>query len=450
MNITKENVQNQTLSVKVEVLVADYSEKVGKALREYQKKASMPGFRPGKVPTSVVKKMYLKSTVAEEVNRIATDNLLEYIKENDIEILGGPMPNFEKTILNDWEDNIDYTFYYDLGLSPKPDVTVADVSKLEYLKIIVDEKFVDEKINEMRRRFGKFSTPEASEESDWLYGTFSELNEDGTLKEDGIKNNASMLIESVKLKKDKKQFIGLKIGDTVDFIPTDIMTNMTDVAAMLGKSKEDAEGVKSKFRYEIINVNRVELAELNQEFFDKAFGKDKATSEKELRDLVKQEYEKAYSAESDRKLLNDVSAKLIEKSKMELPEDFLKNWIRNAGETRLSEEQIENEFGSYALSLKWQILENSILRDNKIEVNEEEVMEHAKGLVKNQLAMYGKMDSTDEELQSIALKVFQNKEELKKLYDKLYDEKLTAFFKENVDLKVKEVSLDKFLEEIKK
>ena len=450
MNITRENVDNQTVSVKVEVAVADYSEKVKKALNEYQKKASMPGFRPGKVPTSVVRKMYLKSIVAEEVNRIATDKLLEYIKENKIEILGGPLPNMEKTILNEWEDTIDYAFYYDLGLSPMPDVKAADVKKVDYLKIVVDEKFVNEKIDEMRRRYGKFSTPEASEETDWLYGSFAELNEDGSLKENGIKNNASMLIDSVKLKKDKKQFIGLKIGDTVDFSPVDIMSNLTDVAAMLGKPKEEIEAVKSKFRYEIINVNRVELAEMNQDLFDKAYGKDKVSTEADFRLKVKEDYEKIYSAESDRKLLNDVSEKLIEKSKMELPESFLKKWIKNAGETQLTDEQIESEFAAYAMSLKWQIIENSILKENNIEVKEEEVIEHAKGLVKSQLAMYGKMDASDEELESIAYRVFENKEELKKLYDKLYDEKLTAYFKENLDLKVKEVSFDKFLEEIKK
>ena len=445
MNITRENVDNQTVSVKVEVAVADYSEKVKKALNEYQKKASMPGFRPGKVPTSVVRKMYLKSIVAEEVNRIATDKLLEYIKENKIEILGGPLPNMEKTILNEWEDTIDYAFYYDLGLSPMPDVKAADVKKVDYLKIVVDEKFVNEKIDEMRRRYGKFSTPEASEETDWLYGSFAELNEDGSLKENGIKNNASMLIDSVKLKKDKKQFIGLKIGDTVDFSPVDIMSNLTDVAAMLGKPKEEIEAVKSKFRYEIINVNRVELAEMNQDLFDKAYGKDKVSTEADFRLKVKEDYEKIYSAESDRKLLNDVSEKLIEKSKMELPESFLKKWIKNAGETQLTDEQIESEFAAYAMSLKWQIIENSILKENNIEVKEEEVIEHAKGLVKSQLAMYGKMDASDEELESIAYRVFENKEELKKLYDKLYDEKLTAYFKENLDLKVKEVSFDKFL-----
>lgn len=450
MNITRENLDNQTVLVKVDVAVADYSENVQKALRDYQKKASMPGFRPGKVPTGVVRKMYLKSVVAEEVNRLASDKLMDYIKENNIDILGGPLPNMEKTVLNEWEDTIDYTFYYDLGLSPQPDITIADLKKLEYLKIVVDEKFVDEKIDEMRRRYGKFSTPETSEETDWLYGTFTELNEDGSVKEDGIKNNASMLIEAVKLKKDKKQFVGLKIGSTVDFNPSEIMTNLTDVAAMLGKPKEEVEAVKAKFRYEIINVNRVVLAEMNQEFFDKAYGKGTVTTEADYKAKVKEDYEKMYASESDRKFLNDVSEKLIEKSKMVLPEAFLKKWIKNAGETKLTDEQIESEFHSYAVSLKWQIIENAILRENKIEVKEEELMDYAKGLVKTQLAMYGKTDSTDEELASIALNVFKNKEELKKLYDKLYDDKLTAFFKEKVDLKVKEVNFDKFLEEIKK
>ncbi len=440
MNITQEHIDDLNAKLKVQVGTADYESKVDAVIQNYRKTANIPGFRKGKVPVGQVKKMYGKAILVEEVNKLLQEAIYKHITENKVEVLGNPLP---LTTEVDWDNASDFDFEFEMGLAPAFEVKMDKKSKLDYLKIEADKKMVDHYTTDMAKRYGSMTNPEKSEKTDLMMGEFTQLDAEGNVLEGGINHTASVAVDIVADKKAQKALTGVAHDAEVIFNITNEFSG--DVAHMLNISKEEAEALNSDFSFKVKSINRMTPAELNQELFDKVFGKDVVSDEKAFKAKIKEEVEKSFVGESDNKLKNDVVLHLVEKTKLALPDTFLKKWLVQTNEKGLTAEQVETEYEQYSKSLKWQLIENKIIKDNDLEVKQEDVLAHAKGLIIQNFTQYGQPAPDDKKLDEIAAQVLGNEEERKKVYNQLYDEKSLTLYKEKFKLNEKTVTYDEFV-----
>jgi len=440
MNITQERIDDLNALLKVQVSAADYQDKVDAVIKNYRKTANVPGFRKGKVPVGQIKKMYGKAILVEEVNKLIQEAIYNYITENKIEVLGNPLPT---TTDLDWDNTTDFNFEFEMGLSPAFEVNMDKKSKFDYYKIEADKKMVDHYTSDMAKRYGSMINPEKSEKADLIMGEFTQLDSEGNVLEDGINHSASVALDIVSDKKAQKVLTGVTKDDEVVVKITNKFSS--DVAHMLNISKEDAKILNSNFRFKIKSISRMTPAEMNQDLFDKVFGKDEVKNEKEFKAKIKEEVEKSFVGESDNKLKNDVILHLIDKVNLELPDTFLKKWLVQTNENGLTAEQVEAEYEQYSKSLKWQLIENKIIKDNDLEVKNEDVVAHTRELIVQNFAQYGQPAPEDKKLDEIAAQVLTNEEERKKVYNQLYDAKTLMLYKEKFKLTEKTVTYDEFV-----
>ena len=445
MNITTEKVDDLNAILKVELKQEDYQDKVDAQLKDYRKKANIPGFRKGHVPMGMVKKMVGTNLLVEEINKILSESLHKYIQDEKLDVLGNPLPKMGEEDKIDWENQTDFEFRYDLGLAPQFDVKIGDKYKFDYYKIKVAEKDVDKYVNDIAKRYGKMSNPDVAEADDMVFGNFEELDGTGNVKEGGISHSSVIIIEAVTDKKLQKALVGAKSGDTFDVDPRTISPQVKDQAAAIGVDEATFATVISKFKFTVDKVNRIIPAELNAELFDKLYGPGNVKDVKEFRAKVSEELGRGLSVDADRKLKADVQEELIKKLKLDLPDEFLKRWIVASNEKPITPEQIEAEYDDYAKGLKWQLIENKIIKDNDVKVEHEEVIEHTKGLLAQQMAGMGMPNNDDEQLTETANRVLQNEEEARNIYMMMYDNKLMTLYKNSFKLKEKEISYDDFV-----
>ncbi len=446
MNIVKENIDELNALLKVKLTPQDYQPQIEKSLKDYQRKVQMPGFRPGKVPKDLLKKMYGKTIKVEEVNRLLVENVHAYLTDNKIDILGNPLPKMENSNGIDWDQPLEYEFLYELGLAPSFDATLPKY-EFSYYKIVADDEAIETTISRLRRSYGKMINPEAAEAGDVILGQFQELDENNNPKEEGVVHSTSVATDFIKDETQKNKFLGLKKGDTLNLNPKEVFANATDRTAMLGITAEKDETLSPNFLFTVENVNRIELAELNQELFDKYFGAGVANTEEEFRAKLKEATEKSLTTHSDRKLYDEVYEKLLSDIQFSLPEDFLKRWLMATNEKQLTREQVEAEFDKSKKALRWQLIEGKIIENNKITVTEDEVKEQAKLDVKYYWERYyGANGLADEQLDALAKNVMQNKEEVKRIYDRLYDLNMLELFKTTFKLNEKETTYKEFLD----
>jgi trigger factor len=440
MNITQERIDDLNALLKVQVSPADYQEKVDAVIQNYRKTANIPGFRKGKVPVGQVKKMYGKAILIEEVNKVLQEAIYKHITENKIEVLGNPLP---LTAEVDWDNATDFEFDFEMGLAPEFEVKMDKKTKFDFLKIEADEKMVDHYTNDMAKRYGSMTSPEKSAATDLMMGEFTQLDDEGNVLEGGINHSASVAIDIIADKKAKKALTGVSQDQEVTVRITKDFSG--DVAHMLNISKEAAEALDSDFRFTVKSINRMEPAKLEQELFDKVFGEGTVKTEAEFKAKIKEEVEKSFVGESDNKLKNDVILKLVDKVDIALPDTFLKKWLVQTNESGLTAEQVEAEYEQYSKSLKWQLIENKIIKDNELEVKHEDVIAHTKELIIQNFAQYGQPAPEDKKLDEIAAQVLTNEEERKKVYNQLYDVKTMALYKEKFKLNEKTVTYDEFV-----
>ncbi|TVQ84092.1 MAG: trigger factor [Bacteroidetes bacterium] len=450
MNITQENTNQLTTRLKVQLSPEDYQEKVEKALKDLQRKAQMPGFRPGKVPMGMVKKLYGKSVVAEEVNKILVDAVYDYVKEKDINMLGNPLPDHEKAREIDWENQKEFEFHYEIGIAPEINLNLADNIEVQYHKIKVEDNIINETIKDLSRRYGKMISPEKSEKEDVLYGKFEELDGESNVIEDGLKNESNLYIQYLKDDDAKEKLTGLKAGDTVDIDLVKALDNQTELASMLGVKKEELDQYGKNYRFVVERISRIEPAELNEELYKKVAPDKEIKDEAQFRDFIGEQLSKQYQVDADKHFKNEAIKTLVEKANLSLPEDFLKRWIleSNKENKEITPEQVENEFVTYADSFKWQLIENHLIKEHKIEVSHDEVSNHLKSFMRQQMAQYGQSDPDDDTLNDFVKRIASNQEELKKVYDQLFDVKVMDLLKENLKLKEKEINFDDFVKEM--
>lgn len=448
MNITQENIDELNAVLKVKVTADDYLPKVEGALKNYQRKATIPGFRQGKVPTGVIKKMYGKSVMVEEINKLLSDSLYKYINDNKIEILGNPLPKADDKTVIDWDNQKEFEFMYEMGLAPKFDIELSAKDKFTYETVKIDDELVDKYVSDIAKRYGKVEQVEVAGEGDLLNGDFVELDSNGEILPGGVFKTSSVFLDRVK-DEAKKAFIGLKVGDKTVVDAQNLSANAIDLASMLGLEKEQAESFNSKLQFNVKGISRLAASEINQELFDKIYGPGTISTEAEFKDKIREELKGMFVNDSERKFYNDVVDRLMSKVNFNLPSDFLKRWIVAVNEKPVTPEQVESEFDGYAKGLKWQLIENKIIKDNNITVTNEEVVDHTKNLIRAQFGKMQQVPMSDEDLDNTAKRVLQNEEEAKKIYEQVYGQKVMTLFKTKFTLENKEVAYDDFFKPAK-
>ncbi len=436
MNITKKDIDKLNAVITVEISKDDYSSKVEKVLADYRKNANIPGFRKGQVPMGMVKKQYGKPVLVEEVNKILQESLHKFLNEEKLDILGNPLPKNESSI--DWNAD-DYSFEFELGLSPEFNVDVKGNEVLQY-KIVADEEMLNNQVKTIRKQYGKLVSKNEVEKGDEITGIF-------TSTEKEIEKKTTLSTEEIAGKKQLESLIGAKVGDTVTLNTKGMFADDHDNQKYLGVAHDEAHGLDIEVSFKVEEVNTREMAELNQELYDKLFGEAKVTSEKELKEKIKEDAEGQFAQQSDQKLLNDFVDSLIENTKFELPKEFLQRWIAMSGENRLSEEDAKAEYERSEKGLRYQLIEGKLRAENNLQVTFDELKDFSKNMIKAQMAQFGQTNPSDEELESIAARILSNKEEVQRLSEQLNSNKLLTFFKENAKLKTKEVTYDKFIKE---
>ena len=444
MDIQQSNTDKLNAILTIKIANSDYSEQYEKSLKSYKKQVQMPGFRSGQVPTTVIKKKYGPSILAEEIDKLLNDTLHKHITENNLNVLGNPMPVVDEEVDIDWKNPGDFEFSYEIGLAPDFEVKLTAKDKHTYYKVKVDKTLVDKQLDDFAKRYGKLSSTDVSNEKDMIMSHFTELDENDKPVDGGFSHSSTVSVEFTEDKKAKKKLIGLKAGDTLIIDPRTISRSESDLAAMLNISAERAAAYTRNVELKVTDVKSLAPAEVNQGLFDKIYGEGAVTTAEDFRLRIESELSGMFVKDSDKVFKRDLTESIVKKLKLTLPNEFLKKWILSSSKEKITPEQVEAEYEQYSESLKWQLVENKIIKENDIKVNNEEVVDFTKELLSSQYAQYGMMVPDDAEMNKYAQNVLSNEEEARKIYDSLYDQKVLNFLKNTIKVNEKEISYDDF------
>jgi len=425
---------------------ADYQEKVEKTLKDYRKKAQVPGFRPGQVPMGMIKRQYGAAVKVEEVNRLLGEKIYEYVHENNIQMLGEPLPNQEKQQPQDLEKDDDLTFVFDIAVAPEFSVALTDQDEIDYYTINVDDKLVDQQVQMYQSQGGEFVKADTFSGNDTLTGDLRQLDAEGNTLEGGITTSGAMIMPSyIKAEDQKKLFDGCKAGDIITFNPKKAHPdNDAEVAAMLKVKKEEVADLTSDFSFQVTEIRHYQPAEVDQKLFDRVFGEGKVKDEKEFREKIAEVLKGQFVGSSDYKFLLDVRAYLEEKAgKLEFPEALLKRIMLQNNKDK-GEDFVEKNFEASVKELAWHLIKEQIVAAQGIKVDNDDVKRVAKEVMRAQFAQYGMSEVPDDVLEKYAEEQMKKRENVDNLVDRAVDMKLTETLKNVVKLNKKSVSLEEF------
>ncbi|WP_289292960.1 trigger factor [Bacteroides sp. CG01] len=446
MNVSFQNIDKVSALLTVKLEKADYQEKVDKSLKTFRQKAQIPGFRKGMVPMSLVKKMYGKSVVAEEVNKLLSEKVYDYIKSNNINMLGEPMPNEEKQQVIDFDTMEDFEFVFDIALAPEFKAEVSSSDKVDYYTIEVTDAMVDNQVKAYTQRNGKYEQVAAYEDNDMLKGLIAELDENGNTKEGGIQVEGAVLMPSyMKNDEQKAIFANAKVNDVLVFNPnTAYDGHAAEIASLLKIEKEAAAEVKSDFSFQVEEITRFVSGELNQEIFDQVFGEGVVKTEEEFRAKIKESIAEQLVADSDYKFLIDARKMLMEKvGKLEFPDALLKR-VMLLNNKEKGEEFVAENYDKSIEELTWHLIKEQLVKDNEIKVEQEDVIKMAKDATKGQFAQYGMMTVPEDILENYAQEMLKKKENVDGLVGRVVEAKLATALKAKVTLNNKTVPMEEF------
>jgi len=446
MNVSFQNIDKVSALLTVKLEKADYQEKVDKSLKTFRQKAQIPGFRKGMVPMSLVKKMYGKSVVAEEVNKLLSEKVYDYIKSNNINMLGEPMPNEEKQQVIDFDTMEDFEFVFDIALAPEFKAEVSSSDKVDYYTIEVTDAMVDNQVKAYTQRNGKYEQVAAYEDNDMLKGLIAELDENGNTKEGGIQVEGAVLMPSyMKNDEQKAIFANAKVNDVLVFNPnTAYDGHAAEIASLLKIEKEAAAEVKSDFSFQVEEITRFVSGELNQEIFDQVFGEGVVKTEEEFRAKIKESIAEQLVADSDYKFLIDARKMLMEKvGKLEFPDALLKR-VMLLNNREKGEEFVAENYDKSIEELTWHLIKEQLVKDNEIKVEQEDVIKMAKKATKGQFAQYGMMTVPEDILENYAQEMLKKKENVDGLVGRVVEAKLATALKAKVTLNNKTVPMEEF------
>jgi trigger factor len=446
MNITRDKINELNSVITINITPEDYKANVEKALKDHSKKANMPGFRKGNVPVGHIKKLYGKSILVDEINNLLSDSLNNYISENKLEVLGQPLPKADDKTEYKWDFEEAYEFSYEVGLAPEFNVEFSDKDKFTKYIVKADEETIASRMKNLRRSYGKMTNPEKSEDGDVLYSELVQLSPDGSVFEGGITNTTSLRLDLVTDADVKKSLIGLKNGDVVELdIQKAYGNDAHRIGHVLNIDEETAKELKSKFQLTVKNVNRLEEADLNEELFTKLYADGSVKNADDFKAKVVEEIEQQMAYNADNKLKSDIQAYALEKFNFELPDAFLKRWIKATNE-KVTEEEIEKDYPNFVKNLKWTLIENKLMQANNIELKSEDVVALAKERIAQQFAMYSPAPLTDEQLNEYTMQFLQNRESATRIYDELRSIKVLEYLTGVVNTTNKEIDYKAFLE----
>lgn len=445
MEITLNKLNNTDGVIKIKLTEGDYQPHVEEKVRDYSRKANIKGFRQGKVPAGVIKKMFGKSILVDEINHVLNHKLTDYIRENNLKILGEPIPNQAKAQTIDWEQQKDFEFEYQIGMVDDFTYDLSKNVKVKSYPIDVDQNAIDETLTDVKKRFGKVSYPEASEIGDNLYGELksTETREDG---EPVVKKDYTILPTDKVKKSEQAKFKGVKKDDVIEFDIAKAFDDNEVVANLLGVDPAEAKNQKGTFTYKVTNVTRTDAAELNQELFDRVFGPGVVSTEEEFLNKVKETISENYQRESQHFLDHHIEDYYISNTNITLPEEFLKSWLKISSQGKITDDVLAQEFEIYKRTLKWDLVKGKIADDNKITVEADEVRAKAKEMIIGQFGGQGFADQIADRLDGIVDNYLQheNGQNFMKLYNQLRAEKIMNFIREKISVDEKKVTVEEF------
>ena len=446
MNVSLTNVDSVNAILQINVAKADYQEKLDNSLKTFRKKANIPGFRPGTVPMGMVKKMYGKSIMAEEINKLVGETLYKYIQDNKLNVLGEPLPNEEKQQPIDFATEGDYDFFFDIALAPEIELALSKKDKVNYYKIDVNEELVDKQIESYKANYGKYEkVEEGAKETDLIRGIIKEM-EDGKVKEGGIFVESGVVMPSyIKDKEEQDKFVGAKSGDVITFNPGKAYEgNEAEISSLLHIQKDEVEAIAAEFQFEITEITRYKEAELEQELFDKVFGEGTVKDAGEFKEKVKEIISDQFAPDSDYKFLLDAKELLEKKAgDLQFPDAFLKRWLIASGEERTAE-SVESDFPKIIADLKFHLIKEQIAKDYDIKIENEDMKIIAMQAARAQFAQYGMMNLPDEMVENYANDMLKNKDNARNLLDRAMENKIIDSLKATLGVTEKQISLDDF------
>lgn len=444
MNISFENPDKINGQLTVTVEESDYKEDVEKTLKDYRKKANMPGFRPGQVPMGMIKRQYGPAVKMDVINKQVGRKVYDYIKENNIPMLGEPLAS-ENHDAVDLEKDAPYTFVFDIAVAPEFKIELNGKNKIDYYKIQVDDKLIDQQVDSFAARMGEYVKAETFEGNDMLKGDLRELDEQGNTKEGGLTVEAAVLMPSyIKVEEEKKKFDGAKLGDIITFNPRKAYASDVELASFLKVDKEQVKDHEGDFSYQITEINRYQNHAVNQELFDNIYGKDAVKDEKQFREKIAEGLQAQLEGESDYKFLLDTRAYAEKKvGKLEYPDELLKRIMRKNNPDK-DEAFVEKNYDESLKQLTWHLIKEQLVKAHDIKVEDQDIKEVARAAARAQFAQYGMSNVPDEYIDNYVNDLLKKQESVDAFIDRAVDTKLTQALKNAVKLNEKEISLDDF------
>lgn len=444
MQISQDSIDALRAHVSVTLEKGDYEARCESALKAHRKQAQMPGFRVGKIPMGLIRKQYGKSILADELNKLLSEALQKHVVDNNLDVLGNPIPSETLEDIGDWENPDAFTFHYEIGLAPEVKLEFKR-AKFTRNTIPVDKKAIDNRIKDMQRQHGKVNDVELAGEKDMLLGTFVQLDAKGEILEGGIENRSSIAIEFVEDKKTKKKLIGSKINDVVVVDPAKVTKGHDDLGKMLGITHEQVHALKGEFKFGVEEIKSLEEHEVNQELFDKIYPQGEVATLKDFKGKIEKDLEEYFDRDAEWVFRRKFVVDLVEYMKINLPEAFLKRWIMLTNDKPVTPEQLETEFAGYADSLRWQLVQKAVMSDQDIKITADELEIEAKKFIGAQYAQYG-MPMDEETMSNVAKNMLGQEEERRRIADVIIERKVVDHLKTLVTIKDKSISYEKFAE----
>ncbi len=437
MKISRNDIDNLNTKIIIDIEQKDFEGKVKNVLSDYRKKANIPGFRRGHVPIGMIKKKYETAVITDEVNKLLQQNLEKYLKDENLNILGNPLPIMQDEL--DWKAAT-LSFTFELGLSPSFDVKFTEKNKLIHYQITASDSMIDDQVKHYRKQYGKLVAKKNAKDNFEITAVIkNEVAE--------IDTTHTFDLSQIKGKTQLTAFKKATVGDVLELRYKNLFKDEATAIRILNVSEDKLNQIGSEIFFDIKEINERVLAEMNQEFFDKIYGPNVVKSVKDMRAKVSEGLEKQFEQKSDQKLLNDVTEYLVEKTKFDLPVEFLKKWMQNSGEQPLTPEAAEEEYERSEKGIRYQLIEGKIIAEHDLQIKIEELKEFAKQMILKQMTQYGQAGLPDEQMDGIVDRMMSSDEEARKLSEQLMSKKLLEFYKVNLSFKKKKLSFDAFVKE---